>query len=130
MMKRLRAGEVDLVVGLAQETLGAELVSQTLAETPYVVVGRRGHPLASSGKVSTADLAKYSWIVGTEGSNRRRCFDSLFAGNVRPKTSIATCSLPIILNLLVGSNRLTLMTSYELIHENMLVPVPVKVSLP
>lgn len=129
MMKRLRAGDVDLVVGLTQETSGDDLVSHTLAETPYVVVGRRGHPLASAGKVSIGDLAEYSWIVGTEGSSRRRCFDSLFAGNTRPKTSIATCSLPIILNLLVGSNRLTLMTSYELIHENMLVPVPFNASL-
>lgn len=129
MMKRLRAGEVDLVVGLTQETLGDDLVSQTLAETPYMVVGRRGHPLTTAGKVSTEDLAAFSWIVGTEGSNRRRCFDSLFSGQTPPKASIATCSLPIILNLLVGSNRLTLMTSYELIHENMLVPVPFKAPL-
>jgi DNA-binding transcriptional LysR family regulator len=130
MMKRLRAGDVDLVVGLNQEACGDDLISQTLAETPYVVAARRGHPLASSGKVSTEDLARFSWIVGTEGSNRRRCFESLFDGNTRPKTSIATCSLPIILNLMVGSNRLTLMTSYELVHENMLVPLPVKASLP
>ena len=130
MMKRLRAGEVDLVVGLMQETSGDDLVSQSLAETPYTVVARRGHPLAASGTVTSEDLAHYNWIVGAEGSNRRRCFDSLFAGNLRPKTSIATCSLPIILNLLVGSDRLTLMTSYELMHENMLVPVPFSASLP
>ncbi len=130
MMKRLRAGEVDLVVGLTQETSGDDLVSRTLAETPYVVVGRRGHPLGAAGKATVEDLAQYNWIVGTEGSSRRRCFDSLFQGATRPKTSIATCSLPIILNLLVGSNRLTLMTSYELIHENMLVRLPFTAAMP
>lgn len=130
MMKRLRAGEVDLVVGLMQETSGDELVSHTLAETPYVVAARRGHPLAGSGKVSAEELAQYNWIVGTEGSSRRRCFDRLFAGNTRPKTSIATCSLPIILNLLIDSNRLTLMTSYELTQEKKLVRLPFNAALP
>jgi DNA-binding transcriptional LysR family regulator len=130
MMRRLRAGDVDLVVGLMQDNPGDDIVSHTLAQTPYAVVARRGHPLAAAGKASIEDLAHYNWIVGTEGSSRRRCFDSLFAGNIRPKTSIATCSLPIILNLLVGSNRVTLMTSYELMHENKLVQLPFNASLP
>lgn len=130
MMKRLRAGEVDLVVGLMQESSGDDLVSHTLAETPYVVAARRGHPLGASGKVSVEELAQYNWIVGTEGSSRRRCFDRLFGENARPKTSIATCSLPIILNLLVDSNRLTLMTSYELLQEKKLVRLPFSASLP
>lgn len=130
MMRCLRDGKVDLVVGLTQETVGDDLVSQTLAETPYEVVARRGHPLADKGKVSCDDLGQYDWVVGTHGSNRRNCFDSLFADQRKPRTPITTCSLPVIRNLLSGSNRLTLMTSYELQHESMLVRVPYQSALP
>ncbi|MDE1150887.1 MAG: LysR family transcriptional regulator [Azospirillaceae bacterium] len=130
MMQHLREGKVDIVVGLTQETVGDDLVSQTLAETPYEVVGRRGHPLAQRGAVSRTDLIDFDWVVGTHGSNRRKCFDGLFAGNAKPRTPIATSALPLIRHLLAGSDRLTLMTSYELQHESMLMRVPIDVDLP
>lgn len=130
MMQRLREGKVDLVVGLTQETTGDDLVSQTLAETPYEVVGRRGHPLLELGRVGIGDLGMYEWIVGTPGSNRRSCFDGLFADEPTPRTPIATSALPVIRHLVAGSDRLTLMTSYELQYESLLVRVPVERKLP
>lgn len=130
MMQRLREGKVDLVVGLTQETMGDDLVSQTLAETPYEVVGRRGHPLLEHGCVSNADLIRYEWVVGTPGSNRRNCFDGLFAGGPKPRTPIVTSALPVIRHLVAGSDRLTLMTSYELQYESLLVRVPIEQALP
>ena len=52
------------------------------------------------------------------GSSRRSCFEGLFKGQKGPATPIATCALPVIRKLLERSDRLTLMTSYELEHEN------------
>jgi LysR family transcriptional regulator of gallate degradation len=117
MRKRLRAGDVDLVIGLMQETTAADLTNEFLAETPYEIVARRGHPLTRKGKVTLDDLSHYDWVVGTEGASRRTCFDTLFAGRPMPKAPIATCVLPVIRHLLACSDRLTLMTSYELMHE-------------
>ncbi|MFV3126500.1 LysR family transcriptional regulator [Niveispirillum sp. KHB5.9] len=130
MMQRLREGKVDLVIGLTQETMGDNLVSQTLAETPYEVVGRRGHPLVEKGQVTRDDLIRYDWVVGSQGSSRRKCFDGLFANCPKPRTPVATSALPVIRHLLAGSDRLTLMTAYELQYESMLVPVPIDVRLP
>ncbi len=124
MMNRLRAGDVDFVIGLVQETLGDDLANQALGETPYSIVARRGHKLLAKGRIEPEDLLGYDWVVGTEGSSRRTCFERLFAGR-KPNTSIATCVLPVIRQLLARSDRLTLMTSYELIHEDgTLVPLP------
>lgn len=124
MMKRLRAGDVDLVIGLLQEAPAADLSNEVLAKTPYEIVARRGHPLARKGKVTVDDLLRYDWVVGTEGSSRRNCFNNLFLDRPTPKAPIATCVLPVIRNLLSRSDRLTLMTSYELIHEGgVLIPV-------
>jgi DNA-binding transcriptional LysR family regulator len=117
MRKRLRAGDVDFVIGLVQEAQAEDLVSEPLSETPYAIVARRGHPLLRRSQVTAADLRGFEWVIGTDGASRRACFDRLF-GSSPPKASIATCSLPVIRHLLSRSERLTLMTSYELAHEN------------
>lgn len=118
MLKSLRAGNVDFVLGLVQETTGDDLTNQALAKTPYTIVARRGHKLLRQGKVTVEDLLEYDWVVGTAGAARRACFERLFAGGPGPKASIATCALTIIRHLLARSDRLTLMTSYELKHED------------
>ncbi|RYY26893.1 MAG: LysR family transcriptional regulator [Sphingomonadales bacterium] len=118
MLKSLRAGNVDFVLGLVQETTAGDLTNQSLAKTPYTIVARRGHKLLRKGKVTVEDLLQYDWVVGTAGAARRACFERLFAGGPGPKASIATCALTVIRHLLARSDRLTLMTSYELKHED------------
>jgi LysR family transcriptional regulator of gallate degradation len=115
MLKYLRTGDVDVVIGLVRESASDGLVHQKLADTPYVVVGRNGHPLLDKSTVTLEDLADYDWIVGTPGAARRLHFDKLFEGKRRPQARIATCSLPTVRLLLAQSNRLTLLTSYELL---------------
>lgn len=114
MAKSLLAGNADLVIGLLQEHETPELVSEALAQTPYSVVVRRGHLLTQKGRITLADLAGGEWVIGTPGSHRRHCFDRLFSGVDSPPSQIATCTAPIIRQLLERSDRLTLMTTYEL----------------
>ena len=118
MKKSLVDGDVDLVIGLLPDRLEDGLDGLALAPTPYSVVVRRGHPLTQRGKVSRADLVEHDWVIGTKGSSRRACFDRLFADDERPKAQIATCALTVLQHLLKRSDRLTLMTSYELEHGN------------
>jgi LysR family transcriptional regulator of gallate degradation len=117
MLRYLRTGDVDVVIGLLRDSVSDDLVHHALAETPYVVVARHGHPLIEKTEVTLDDLADYAWIIGTPGATRRARFDKLFAGRRRPQARIETCSLPTIRLLLTQSNRLTLLTSYELIYE-------------
>lgn len=126
MLRSLRAGDVDVVIGLLLDLACEGLANQALAETPYVVVARQGHPLASKKQVTLDDLASYDWIVGTPGATRRIHFDKLFENRAKPEARIATCSLPTIRLLLANSDRLTLMTSYELLmyEEESLAALP------
>ena len=114
MAASLRAGEVDLVVGLLADTPSPDLIAEPVAQTPYSVVVRRGHPLAAKAEVTIDDLVTCDWVIGTEGSSRRHCFERIFAGRRGPTVQIATCATPVIRQLLESSNRVTLMTSYEL----------------
>jgi len=125
MLRYLRTGDVDVVIGLLRDPGSEDLIARSLAETPYVVVARHGHPLVQKKHVTLDDLADYDWIVGTPGATRRHHFNDLFKGRRRPQSRIETCSLPTIRLLLTQSDRLTLLTSYELIYEeDALMAVP------
>jgi LysR family transcriptional regulator of gallate degradation len=117
ILKSLSSGDVDFVIGLLPRSDISDLVHEALAQTPYSIVAQRGHPLAGKGRVTLDDLLAFDWIVGNPGSCRRACFDSLFAGRTRAAAPIATCSITMIRHLLSRSDRLTLMTSYELDHQ-------------
>jgi LysR family transcriptional regulator of gallate degradation len=119
LLKYLHSGDIDLVIGLLRDPAPENLVNQPLAETPFIVAGRPGHPLMGCKNVSIDDLARYPWITGTPGASRRVQFERLFAGREGPPLArLATCSLPIIRLLLAKNDYLTLLTSYELLHED------------
>jgi LysR family transcriptional regulator of gallate degradation len=117
VLRYLRNGDVDIVIGLLRDPEMEDLDHKGLADTPYVVVGRPGHPLIKKEQVALEDLADFDWIIGTPGAARRARFEKLFAGRRRPPARIETCSLPTIRLLLAQSDRLTLLTSYELMFE-------------
>ena len=118
MLRYLRAGDVDFVIGLLRNPTPDDLVDEPIAQTPYVVVARHGHPLVEKKAVTLDDLASYDWVIGTPGAIRRSRFDQMFEGRRRPQARIATCSLPTIRLLLANSDRLALLTSYELMYED------------
>jgi LysR family transcriptional regulator of gallate degradation len=118
MLRYLAAGDVDFVIGLVRSPVPEGLVNEVFAKTPYMVVGRHGHPLLKKGQLTLDDIAGYDWVVGTPGANRRVGFEKIFAEGKQPTARIATCSLPTIRLLLAESDRLTLLTSYELLHED------------
>jgi len=118
MLSSLRAGNVDFVIGLLRDPVPEDLIEESLAEAPYVIAGRHGHPLFSKRKVTLDDLAAYDWVVGTPGAHRRLCFDTLFTSRSTPRARIETSSLPMIRLVLARSDCLTLLTAYELMYED------------
>ena len=65
MLRYLRCGDVDFVIGLIRDPAPPDLVNEALAETPYVVVARHGHPLTEKRNVTLDDLG------ATTGSSAR-----------------------------------------------------------
>ena len=118
MLRSLRDGDVDFVIGLLREPVPEDLVEEPLAEAPYVIVARREHPLFAKRKIMLDDLSVYDWVVGTPESCRRVCFNALFAGRHTPQARVETSSLPTIRLVLARSNCLTLLTAYELMYED------------
>ena len=115
LTRSLLTGEVDFVVGMIG-TPGdeKELTQEPLVSSPYVVVARKGHPLVEKARITEADLAAFEWIAPLAGATRRTAFDGLFCHVHRASgADIETYSLSTIRLLLMGSDRLTLMTRFE-----------------
>jgi DNA-binding transcriptional LysR family regulator len=75
--------------------------------------------------VTLEDLSNYEWVIGSAEGGRRARFDSMFSNHRKPIVRIEASSLPTIRVLLAQSDRLTLLTSYELMcEEDTLTSVP------
>lgn len=112
LVDRLRAGEVDLVVGDIEQT-GPNMVKERLVATPYFIFGRPGHPLSGPDSITIAQLADYDWVGGTEGSAREAAREALFAGERAPHVAFAASEGAVVGHFVAGSDRLALMTEHE-----------------
>jgi LysR family transcriptional regulator of gallate degradation len=112
LVERLRAGEVDLVVGDIEMT-SHNLLKERLVQTPYFIFGRPGHPLSRPETATLEDLITYDWVGGTPGSARETAREALFAGMPSPQVAFAASEGAIVGHFVAGSDRLALMTEHE-----------------
>ncbi|MEZ2127793.1 MULTISPECIES: LysR family transcriptional regulator [unclassified Sinorhizobium] len=115
LARALQIGEIDFVVGLIRNTVDpAEIEQEALFSSPYVIVGRPGHPLSKKAKITPADLEAFDWIAPSNGSVRRAALDRLLASMKRPPVAnIEAYSISTIRLLMSESDRLTIMTKFE-----------------
>jgi LysR family transcriptional regulator of gallate degradation len=114
LLQRVRLGLVDFIVGVLRDG-SPDLHTRPLFADPYVVAGRRGHPLAGLDRVTADELLRYDWIVPNPGAPRRKAFDQFFreaAGT--PRTSIESHSYATIRATLCEGDRLAILTRSEL----------------
>lgn len=129
LLHGLRHGEIDVLIGALRDPLPIDDVEQeALFEDPLAVVARAFHPLSRKPSITQAELADYQWVVPRRGTPTRNRFESLFAGN-RPRGLIETSSQILVRGLLLGSDRLTLISAHQIRHEHelgLLVVLPVE----
>lgn len=80
LLPTLRAGDIDLVVGLLPERpLGPEFKSELLYEDPIVVAVRRGHALAARSQLEWSDLSDYPMVLPPDSALTRGAIDNFMA---------------------------------------------------
>ena len=81
LVPRLRAGELDLVVGRLEPAHAApDLEAEPLYNEPMVVVAGPEHALARKPRVSWGDLAAQPWVVPPPWASMRRKLGEAFQG--------------------------------------------------
>ncbi|MGO4378311.1 LysR substrate-binding domain-containing protein [Pseudoduganella sp. RAF53_2] len=119
LLQRLRAGELDMMIGRVLDSDSAnELNFEPLTDEPHHLIARSGHPLADRKDLTLEDLAHASWIMPPSGSILRDRLTSMFLsqGLDQPAETVETASLPVITSLLARSD--------------MIVPLPQQVVEP
>ncbi|MFL6656446.1 MAG: LysR substrate-binding domain-containing protein [Massilia sp.] len=107
LVQRLRAGELDVVVGRILDTeAAAELSFEPITDEPHSIVVRAGHPLVGRPDLGLDELVKQGWILPPTGSILRDRLTAMFLsqGLEPPAETVETLALPVIANLLVGSD--------------------------
>jgi DNA-binding transcriptional LysR family regulator len=119
LIKAVQHGEIDFFVGLVSPDIDDVGIEQeALIYSPYVLVARENHPLTRKNKITPADLAAYNWVAPVLGATRRQTFDSLLRQmKGAPRANIETYSLSAIRLLLCGSDRLAMLTKFEVDFE-------------
>jgi DNA-binding transcriptional LysR family regulator len=107
MLQRLRAGEIDVMIGRVLDTETADDVTfEPLTDEPHSLIARAGHPLAAREGLQLTDLAQEAWIMPPGGSILRDRLTAMFLsqGLDQPAEIVETMSLPVITALLTGSD--------------------------
>jgi DNA-binding transcriptional LysR family regulator len=107
LVTRLRAGELDLVVGRILDTEAVdELNFEPITDEPHSLIARAGHPLASRSGLRLDELSAQGWILPPNGSIVRDRITALFLsqGLEQPAETVSTMALPTIAALLTASD--------------------------
>jgi len=107
LIERLRAGDLDLVIGrILDSAVAAELNFEPITDEPHSLIVRANHPLLSLASHSLEELSRQGWILPPHGSILRDRLTAQFLsqGLEPPLETVETSSLPVIANLLMGSN--------------------------
>ncbi len=117
LRQRIRLGLLDFIVGVLKDE-SPDLFQEPLFRDPYVIAGRRGHPLAGVEIVTPEQLLAYDWIVPNPGAPRRHAFDHFFQSIGRiPRTSIESHSYATIRATLCEGDRLAILTRSEVLAD-------------
>ncbi len=121
LLHGLRYGELDMMIGALRNPLPVDDIRQeALFSDPLVVVADVNHPLAKrKAELSLAELNAYPWIVPRTDTPTRSFFQKLFEeeGVEEPKRLIETSSMALARGLIIGSERLAIMSAQQVHFE-------------
>lgn len=110
LVEALRDGAIDLMVGALRPVALTDVDQLPLIEDRLAIVCAAGHPLAGPATPPRDALARYSWIVGPDGSPLRTQWARLFGDAPLPRHPIVCGSVMVIRGLLTGGDFLALLS--------------------
>ena len=114
LIEPLRDGELDMLLGaLRDPSPGADVEQLPIFVDRPVVIGRKSHPLFTSGRpVEIADLTRFDWVAPRPGIPLREQLNQFFAeaGLERPRVPVECGSVITIRQMLLSTDYLTLLS--------------------
>ena len=120
LLYHLRYGDSDIMIGALRYPIpNRDIVQEKLLDSTLCIVARSDHPLCSKSKITPKCLSEYPWVVPHKSSPAFQAFNSIFNAknsyeNVCPSQLIETTSQIFMLNVLVGSDRLSIVSEDQI----------------
>jgi len=129
LLRQLRYGELDVLIGALRDPLPAEdVVQEALFEDQLAVMARPGHPLAGRPGLGLEETLAYPWIAGPKDTPAGAyLFRTLDIGAMeRTPVSVVTSSMVLVRGLLARGDYLTLLSPRQAaveIAQGLMVPL-------
>lgn len=122
LLYHLRHGDIDILLGALRFPAPVDdVLQEELFSSPVAIVARPDHPLfhLTNGQVDLKAIQQYPWVVPHRGTPTRAIFESLFAEADLdvPGRLVESGSQVLIRSLLMGSDRLTIISQHQIQHE-------------
>jgi DNA-binding transcriptional LysR family regulator len=117
----LTSGHIDMIIGTLRPVApGPEVTEYPLFDDPYCLVARRDHPLSGRKSITYDDLGRFEWILPRPDTPRRKALETLLAEIKAPRINIQTSSMVTTRDLLMSSDRITLLSKDQILFEEQL----------
>ncbi|AQM66791.1 LysR family transcriptional regulator [Vibrio campbellii] len=129
LLSHLKYGEIDILIGALRFPVPSpDIRQETLFESKNTILCRTDHPLTQKETVSIQDLQQASWVVSSKETPARKMFEEMFIKDELPVPHrlIEASSQMLVKELLLGSDRLTLLSQHQIqrdLQEGHLVPL-------
>ncbi len=129
LLRGLRYGELDVLIGALRDPLPADdVVQEALIDDHLAVMARPGHPLAGRTGLTLDDTLTYPWIAGPKDTPAGAyLYRALGIGALdRTPVSVVTSSMVLVRGLLTRGDYLTLLSPRQAaveITQGLMVPL-------
>lgn len=112
LLQELHWGAIDVIVGaLPPQAAAPDIVEEPLFADPYVLVVRKGHPLADVHTVTRTMLTEHDWVVPSHHLPRRAAIERFFSTlPARPRIWLDTSSPGTMMAVLAETDCITLIS--------------------
>ncbi|MGE4339519.1 MAG: LysR family transcriptional regulator [Pigmentiphaga sp.] len=120
LLQDLRCGDLDLIVGpLRAPCPTTDVVQERLFDATLSVIARKGHPLEKRKALTLPVLNEWGWVLPRRGTPAHNMIMRIMhdSGVSLPHNTIESNGLATIRALLVGSNRLSMISRHQIYFE-------------
>lgn len=121
----LQAGMLDLIIAYKPAALYENIISEPFIESQLAVIMRQGHALSKRSSLTFSDLSGYGIVLPGNGTQSRKAFEKFVNVDTSGLDVRIEMNDPmVILNMIEGTNMVSIMSTLALHYSPRLVSVP------